>query len=246
MAGIRGLNLTGEELRMPVHEHQQHARNYEAQADREGRRAAGFEAKGNQLTEAAKIHRDAALLHGNMGERPAAARANKRAANTLRQARASVRAAVPLRAVEMRSEQIAQRHALAAQHITLAQGQVAEDAHREAYAHRRAHPNGTRTHNELVAFHSARLSDTRGLPPHVVVGSDGQPVRITHKPVAGFIPAHSWFAKKIRKTRTGHPHGTRGGRRTRRRRRSKRRRTRRRRRRRTRRRRKYRRRRRRR
>ena len=225
MAGIRGLNLTEEELRMPVHRHQQLARHYEQQADRQGGQAATAEAEDNRLMDAAQVHRDAALQPGTTAAN--IARLNRRAANAVRQARTQRATAERLRGVEMRAEQIAQRHSLAAHHIMQVQGQVAQDAHQEAYAHRRAHPDGTRTHDELVAFHSARLAADRGLPPHVVVGSDGQPVRITHKPVAGVLPAHSWLAKTIRKARTGHPHGTRGGRRTRRHRRSKRRRTRR-------------------
>jgi len=102
------LNLTPQELRIPVHEHRQHARNYEAQADRIGGLASTLEADGDRLTREAKIHRDAALMHGPGAARwrvyqgirfpPAAARANARALNKLRQAHANRGAAETLRA----------------------------------------------------------------------------------------------------------------------------------------------------
>jgi len=210
---------------MPVHRHHQLARHYEQQANRQGEVAAAAEGEDHRLVAAARVHHDAA--REAVGTPAMVARLNRRAADSVRQARVQRATAHRLRGVEARADQISTRHLLAANHIMELQGRVAQGAHREAYAHRRAHPDGTRTHDELVAFHSARLAADRGLPPHVVVGSDGQPVRITHKPVAGVLPAHSWLAKTIRKARTGHPHGTRGGRRTRRHRRSKRRRTRR-------------------
>ena len=135
--------------------------------------------------------------------------------------------AAVLRRNEEMFQTAAQNHTNAAVRIAAKKKRIYMAAVRHANAHRRANPTGTRTHNELVDFHTARLSEAAGLAPHSVQ-HQGKTIRITHKPVAGFIPAHSWLAKTIRKTRTGHAHGTKGGRRkTRRhRRRSKRRRTR--------------------
>ena len=82
MAGIRGLNLTGEELRMPVHRHQQLARHYEQQADRQGGQAAAAEANDNRLMAAAQVHRDAALQPGTTAAN--VARLNRRAANSVK------------------------------------------------------------------------------------------------------------------------------------------------------------------
>ena len=145
----------------------------------------------------------------------------------LKMQKAQLKHAAVLRRNEEMFQTTAQNHSNAAARIAEKNVRIHAVAVRHANAHRRANPTGTRTHNELVDFHTARLSEAAGLAPHSIQ-HQGETIRITHKPVAGLLPAQSWLAKTIRKTRTGHPHGTKGGRRkTRRhRRRSKRRRTR--------------------
>ena len=200
-------------MKMPVEEHGRRADALTAQAEAAGVRAQQKEREQEERLAAADIfagenkHRQANLAR--------------------RQARAHGAHADVLRKQEALLQTQAQNHTLAMGRIATTKARIHSEAIVHANAHRRANPTGTRTHNELVDFHTARLSEAAGLAPHSVQ-HQGKTIRITHKPVAGFIPAHSWLAKTIRKTRTGHAHGTKGGRRkTRRhRRRSKRRRTR--------------------
>jgi len=200
-------------MKMPVEEHARRAGAFTAKAAAAAAQAEKAELEAQQHHEAAEILADDNFTTQAQQERE---RANAKEGH-----------ADILRRQEQLHETHAQNHTLAMGRIAAEKARIHTAAVRHANAHRRANPTGTRTHNELVDFHTARLSEAAGLAPHSVQ-HQGKTITITHKPVAGFIPAHSWLAKTIRKTRTGHAHGTKGGRRKtrRRRRRSKRRRTR--------------------
>ena len=209
MSRPTGREQVARMMQMPVGEH--------------ATRAADFIQKAQESREAAFAAEEKAMDHAEAADQlTGTARAQQ-----LQLQRAQQKHAAVLRRNEEMFQTTAQNHSNAATRIAAKKGRIYTAAVRHANAHRRANPTGTRTHNELVDFHTSRLSEAAGLAPHSVQ-HQGKTIRITHKPVAGFIPAHSWLAKTIRKTRTGHPHGTKGGRRkTRRhRRRSKRRRTR--------------------
>ena len=175
----------------------------------------------------ARWKEEEAQQHHEAAEILAADNFARRAQQERKRAKAKLSHAVILRRQEQLHLQYGRNHSTAAARIAEKNVRIHAVAVRHANAHRRANPTGTRTHNELVDFHTARLSEAAGLAPHSIQ-HQGETIRITHKPVAGLLPAQSWLAKTIRKTRTGHPHGPKGGRRkTRRhRRRSKRRRTR--------------------
>lgn len=210
-------------MKMSGAEHERRAANFTAQAEARDASANAAEWTRNERLAAAEIF-DEEAARGPARQ----VRAKKRQAKRARdQARAHGVYAEQLRKQEMLLQTHAQNHTLALGRIALENARIRRDAIMHAQEHRRVNPTGTRTHNELVDFHTARLSEAAGLAPHSIQ-HQGETIRITHKPVAGLLPAQSWLAKTIRKTRTGHPHGTKGGRRkTRRhRRRSKRRRTR--------------------